>query len=289
LTLPDHIGPIEHPTFEDYFYCKRQLLHNSKAIILNEEADYFNMIQEESIESTQEVYVYGRSENCDLYYVVDENDHLAFKVGTGNGNRLVQLAGDYHINLAGDFNKGNTLAAAISTFLVGATGEDARQGANNTTVPGRMEMLKQSNGSTIYVDYAHNRASISALLDEVRNAHTGKITVVIGSTGDKAQSRRKDFGEVLSVKADHVILTEDDPNFEAVEKIAQEIIEARIQDFSYEVIVNRKEAIQKALSLATNKDDVVVLAGKGADLYMIVKGEKIAYQGDYSIAEEFLN
>jgi len=285
---PDHIGPIEHPTFEDYLYCKRQLIRNSKVFILNEETDYFSVIYEDAISCGKTVYVYGQSDASDLYYQTDKENHLAFEVKAGTSGRLAELAGDYEIRLAGGFNQGNALAAGIAAHLVGANAQEMKDGLEQTSVPGRMEMLSLPNGASVYVDYAHNKASVSALLDEARKSNSGKVILVIGSPGDKAQSRRKDFGEVLSEKADYVILTADDPNTEDPQAIAEEILAARTKDFPYQIITKRELAIETALKLAENENDVVVLAGKGADCYQVVNGAHEEYAGDFAVALAFI-
>ena len=83
-----------------------------------------------------------------------------------------------------------------------------------------------------------------------------------------------------------VILTADDPNYEDPIAIAKEI--ASYISFDVYTIADRKEAIKKALSLTNKESDAVILAGKGADCYQIINGEKEDYLGDYAIAERYL-
>lgn len=83
-----------------------------------------------------------------------------------------------------------------------------------------------------------------------------------------------------------VILTADDPNYEDPIAIAKEI--ASYISFDVYTIADRKEAIKKALSLTNKEGDAVILAGKGADCYQIINGEKTDYLGDYAIAERYL-
>src|SRR5699024_1188934 len=65
---PDHIGPLEHPSFEDYFYCKRQLLVNSDKVVLFAGTDYFTLLKEMTEDANQEVIVYGSNEPGSEYY-----------------------------------------------------------------------------------------------------------------------------------------------------------------------------------------------------------------------------
>ena len=109
----------------------------------------------------------------------------------------------------------------------------------------------------------------------------------MGATGNKGESRRKDFGLLLNQHPElTVILTADDPNYEDPLVIAKEI--ASHISYPVEKIADREEAIKKALSLTEREGDAVILAGKGADAYQIVEGEKAAYPGDYALAEKYL-
>ncbi|MDR1567079.1 MAG: UDP-N-acetylmuramoyl-L-alanyl-D-glutamate--L-lysine ligase [Streptococcaceae bacterium] len=268
---PDHIGPIEHPTFEDYFYCKRQLIKNSRQMIVNAQMDYFSLIKEE-LPANAIFY------NDEINFIRNSTD-FSFSV-TG------ALAETYPIKLLGRFNQENALAAALATRLLGATNDEIKAGIAETTVPGRMEMLSQANGAKVYVDYAHNKLSLEKLIQVVKTTHLGKIVIVIGAPGNKGESRRADFGEVLSRLADEVILTADDPNFENPIAIAEEIKAAITTDLPIEIVANREQAIKKALRLTKSATDAVIIAGKGADLYQIVNGKQEAYAGDYLIAEQ---
>ncbi|MGX7150089.1 UDP-N-acetylmuramoyl-L-alanyl-D-glutamate--L-lysine ligase [Enterococcus ureasiticus] len=285
---PDHISPIEHPTFDDYFYCKRQLIKHSKTMILNHESDHFQLLKETAELHKVPYLVYGdqSSTDADYIYQTTPDDSLAFSISTENDTLAV--SGEYHLRLGGDFNKGNALSAVLASALVGATRKDCQQGIKETTVPGRMELLTNKNGAKVYVDYAHNYDSLKNLLTFVKEEHpSGRLLVVIGSTGNKAISRRKDFGTVLSELADIAILTTDDPADENPADICAEIAGHITTDIQIETVLDRGEAIKEALSLS-KPADAVVLAGKGADLYQKVGGEDTPYEGDFSIAERLI-
>ncbi|MDR0615135.1 MAG: UDP-N-acetylmuramyl-tripeptide synthetase, partial [Lactobacillales bacterium] len=288
---PDHIGPIEHPYFEDYLYCKRQLLHNSKQVVLNQNVSYFALLLEESKESGAPIHIYGTS-NSGTDYFVEEivTNPLALNVCTGELSKNNSLAGQYTLRLAGDFNKENALAAITASSLLGAGKSAAQKALAKITVPGRMEILVQKNGAHIYVDYAHNKISLEALLKFVKNQHQGTLIVVLGSPGSKGLSRRQDFGEVLAQFADIAVLTADDPDFEDPVEIAREITyNITSQRVKVEILSDRTQAINHALSLTKSANDAVILAGKGADCYQIVQGAKVPYKGDLAIAQKFIN
>ncbi|WP_321388861.1 UDP-N-acetylmuramoyl-L-alanyl-D-glutamate--L-lysine ligase [uncultured Enterococcus sp.] len=286
---PDHISPIEHPTFDDYFYCKRQLIAHSKKIIVNRESDYFHLLKETAEMTETPMVTYGNTEDgeTDYVYTKDSQNSLAFSVSSKLDT--LHLAGDYQLRLGGEFNMGNALSAAIAAGLSGASGEDCKQGIADTVVPGRMEQLTNTNGAKVYVDYAHNYVSLQSLLQFVKEEHPdGRIIVVLGSPGDKAISRRKDFGEVLSDLADIALLTTDDPATEDPQQISEQIAEHIEASVDFQIIIDREKAIQAALT-ASQPEDAVVIAGKGADLFQKVGKEDVPYEGDYALAERLID
>ncbi|MGM0167809.1 UDP-N-acetylmuramoyl-L-alanyl-D-glutamate-L-lysine ligase [Enterococcus sp. AZ135] len=282
---PDHIGPIEHPTFEDYFYCKRQLVANSRQVILQHEIDHFDLLQELAAKQNIPVITYG-NEAAD-YHVKPLQHPLGFALSSSKDR--FKLNGAYQILLAGDFNKENAAAALLASSLVGADQEAGRQGLAEALVPGRMNLLLKTNGARIYVDYAHNYLSMKSLLAFAKEQHpNGELLVITGSTGNKAESRREGLGQAIGEYADVAVLTSDDPNFEDPKKIADEIQQG-IQNDHVQVHfeVDRKKAIHDAICNA-GPNDAIILAGKGTDKYMTVNGEDLAYEGDYHLAEEFI-
>ena len=282
---PDHIGPIEHPTFEDYFYCKRQLVANSRKVILQHEIDHFDLLQELAAKRNIPVITYG-NEQAD--YQVQPLEHpLAFTLSGVTDD--LHLSGAYQILLAGDFNKENAAAALLASALVGADQEAGRQGLAEALVPGRMNLLLKPNGAHIYVDYAHNYLSMKSLLAFAKEQHpNGTLLVITGSTGNKAESRREGLGKAIGEYADVAVLTSDDPNFEDPAKIANEIQQGiKNEHVKVEFEIDRKKAIKAAINHAEPKD-AIILAGKGTDKYMTVNGEDLPYEGDYFLAETFI-
>ena len=235
---PDHIGPIEHPTFEDYFYRKD-------------------------------------SENT-----VKHSSGFSFKAKG-------KLAGDYDIQLIGDFNQDNAMAAGLACLRLGASLEDIKKGIAQTSVPGRMEILTQANGAKVFVDYAHNGDSLDKLLQVVTDHQKGKISLILGAPGNKGESRRQDFGHVLNTYPEiNVILSTDDPNKEDPLTICQEI--ASHINRKVRIIIDREEAIKTAMSETTGSSDALVIAGKGADAFQIVNGKRTDYAGDIEVAKKYL-
>ncbi|MDD3015493.1 MAG: UDP-N-acetylmuramoyl-L-alanyl-D-glutamate--L-lysine ligase [Lactococcus chungangensis] len=267
---PDHIGPIEHPTFEDYFYCKRQLLANARYAVVNAEMTHFDFVKSEL---TGETTFYGEGSE----HPISNSEAFSFSA----------LDTNFEIQLIGRFNQENAVAASLAAIHLGASLADAKMGVAKTTVPGRMEVLTQANGAKVFIDYAHNADSLAKLVDVVVPHQTGRVTLVMGTTGNKGESRRQGVGELLEQLPDiDVILTADDPNFEDPAEIAREIASFISRDVR--IVIDRETAIQTAMSTTANADDAIIIAGKGVDAYQIVNGVKAPYAGDKKIAEKYL-
>ncbi|WNZ95274.1 UDP-N-acetylmuramoyl-L-alanyl-D-glutamate--L-lysine ligase [Streptococcus iniae] len=271
---PDHIGPIEHPTFEDYFYHKRLLMNNSRAVIINSGMDHFDILAEQV--ANQDHVFYGNGSNNQVL------DSKAFSFSTEG-----DLAGHYDIQLIGRFNQENAIATGLACQKLGASLEDIHQGIATTTVPGRMEVLTHPSGAKVFVDYAHNGDSLEKLVSVVEEHQKGVITLIIGSTGNKGESRRADFGHVINQHPQlNVILTADDPNFEDPQVISEEIASHVSRPIS--IISDRELAIKEGLKCRKNATDALIIAGKGADAYQIVNGTKTDYLGDLAVAKQHM-
>lgn len=272
---PDHIGPIEHPTFEDYFYHKRLLMANSKAVVVNAGMDYFDVVAQQVANTPHDFYGKG-SDNT-----IENGRAFDFDV-TG------KLAGHYDIQLIGSFNQENAVAAGLACLRLGTSLADIQKGIAQTSVPGRMEVITQTNGAKVFVDYAHNGDSLEKLLSVVEEHQKGDLHLILGATGNKGESRRADFARVINAHPNlHVILTADDPNYEDPQAIAEEIASQVTRPL--DIQVDREKAISQAMARTNNETDAVIIAGKGADAYQIVNGERTAYSGDLNIAKNYLN
>lgn len=261
---PDHIGPIEHPSFEDYFYHKRLLMENSRAVVVNSGMEHFNILAEQVADKPHDFY------------------------GKGACNRLLQrqafsfqaagkLAGDYAIQLIGSFNQENAMAAGLACLRLGASLEDIRLGIAKTRVPGRMEVLTMTNQAKVVVDYAHNGDSLEKLLSVVEEHQKGQIYLILGAPGNKGESRRADFGQVINQHPNvHIILTADDPNFEDPQLISEEI--ASYIHREVDIIIDRKEAIKAGMERCQNEQDALIIAGKGLMLIRLSRDKRLPMQ-----------
>lgn len=152
---------------------------------------------------------------------------------------------------------------------------------------GRFEEIREGQPFRVIVDYAHSPESLTFFFTAVRPLVSGSLIVVFGACGDRDATQRPVMGDVLQQFADTIILTNDDPYSEDPAEIARQV-QTGITDQKKTLIIilNRKEAIKKALEMARENDCVCVL-GKGAEQLQIFRNKKIPWD-DRSVVRELL-
>lgn len=169
--------------------------------------------------------------------------------------------------LIGDFNIMNTLAAAGAALQFGSTlAEIAARLRTVPQVPGRLEIIHEP--PTVLRDYAHTPDALERALSAVRPFARRKLIIVFGCGGDRDRGKRPVMGAIAERMSDHVILTSDNPRTEDPDEILDDI-ERGMRKSNHERIEDRREAIARALSVATRPDDVILLAGKGHETYQV--------------------
>jgi UDP-N-acetylmuramoyl-L-alanyl-D-glutamate--2,6-diaminopimelate ligase len=168
--------------------------------------------------------------------------------------------------LIGRFNIYNSLAALAVAHTVGA---DLRTSvlalANAPQIPGRLEAVPAKRQFQVFVDYAHTDDALMNVVRTCRDLHPNRLILVFGCGGNRDRTKRSLMGTVADQYADYAILTSDNPRKEDPEAIVRDI-EAGFKRKNYEKIVDRKEAISRAIALAQPKD-IVLIAGKGHEKY----------------------
>lgn len=194
------------------------------------------------------------------------------------------------LRLAGRHNIYNALAAAAAALRMGIPLKTAADGLEKlSAVPGRLESVSCGQDFTVLVDYAHTEDALKNVLESLRPLAKKKILTLFGCGGDRDRSKRPLMGALAVRMSDHVVITSDNPRSEEPEKIALDI-EVGIQRAglkNYEIILDRGQAIRRILQTA-QKDDIVLLAGKGHETYQIFK-DKTVHFDDRETAREVLS
>ena len=280
----DHISPIEHSDFNDYLSCKLEFLRNCDTVIVNGESDEIKRVMEAATEKSKKVITYGTSNRFDYYTdnIIRHDDGYTFDVNKGDYKK------NFKITIQGRFNVENALAAIITAKELGIDDESIYNGLEATKVVGRMNIF-ENNGKTVIVDFAHNYVSFLRLYESIKLDYPDKnIVVLFGCVGGKSYNRRRDVAVLAGRNASYIYLTADDPQFEDVKTICDNIA-MYIKPFgvSYEIIEDREVAIKTAIENA-DKNDIIVIAGKGEENYQKIKGKSVPYPSDITIVKECL-
>ena len=223
------------------------------------------------------------------YSMEDENAELyAFDsqfTGKSSGFKVKYRGQIYEIEtqLAGRFNIYNTLAAMGASLSEGILMKDIVTSMKTfQSVPGRFELINEGQSFTVVVDYAHTPDGLEKILTTAREITGGRVIVVFGCGGDRDKLKRPIMGRIAAENADIAIVTSDNPRTEDPNVIVSEVaagvkeIKSQKPSLTYEVIVDRRSAIQRAIALASG-NDIVLIAGKGHEDYQILKDKTIHF------------
>ncbi|MCK5828707.1 MAG: UDP-N-acetylmuramoyl-L-alanyl-D-glutamate--2,6-diaminopimelate ligase [Methylococcales bacterium] len=175
--------------------------------------------------------------------------------------------------IVGDFNVENLLAVITVLLAQGySLNVAAKMVEQLIPVKGRMENFGGEGKPIVFVDYAHTPDALEKLLKNLNKYSAEKIYLIFGCGGNRDKGKRAQMAKIAENFADHIVITNDNPRFERPEQIVKEIIYG-FKNKECEVIQNREKAIQKVIKKA-NKNDCVVIAGKGHEEYQEINGIK---------------
>ena len=273
----DHIGTLEHPSFEHYRTCKQRLFRDFKAMLAVGNADD---------PSTQAILEGARAARiclCSTGFAADYSAQRPLPLRTASSLGIsftVAHRGDSvlcSLPLMGRMNMENALLAiAVASEAFGVSLTLAAKALKSVCVRGRSEVLRLPGGALAVIDYAHNGESLTQLLTTLREYSPKRLTVLFGSVGERSQVRRSELAHAASL-ADFAILTSDNPGQENPEAILAEI--AAVLDkhgTPYQAIPDRAEAIVHAAKNAVD-GEILALAGKGHETYQLIGNKKIPF------------
>ena len=179
------------------------------------------------------------------------------------------------------------MAAICVAQKFGIDTETIKQALEEVRVPGRSELVDNKLDLTVMIDYAHSPESMQSILQATKAYTRGKVICVFGCGGDRDSGKRPIMGEISGKIADYTIITTDNPRTEDPQKIISQIEEGlKKTKGKYEIIFDRTEAIQHAIKMA-NKNDLVILAGKGHETYQEINGVKHPFH-EKEIVKEYI-
>lgn len=265
---PDHIGPNEHSSFENYAECKAILFKQCKTGIFNCDSEHFETMKKGH---TCKLSTYGINKDADVkaenikYHRKDGTIYTEFDV---KGSELGHIV----LKLPGEFSVYNALCAIAITEHFSLDKDKVLQALLDAKVPGRVEIVPVSENFTVMIDYAHNAMSLKSILSTVKEYEPERIVTIFGCGGNRSRDRRFDMGEISGKMSDFTIVTSDNPRDEEPMDIMKDI-ETGINKTGglYTLIEDRQEAVRYGI-LNAKKGDIIIVAGKGHEDYQEIKG-----------------
>ena len=277
---PDHIGKNEHPSFEHYKKTKRSLFRNfspSSVIVNSDDAEWKYMVRG----SRANIITTSADGNNAAWRAVDVRE---IKTSEHLGVSFTVCKGEQHLpvllDLPGKINVGNALLLfALCCDVFDIPPLTVAKKFEGMTIDGRAEVVISPllPDVTFIIDYAHNGASLSAILGVLRGYNPERLVCLFGSVGERTFMRRGELARAAADGADACILTSDNPGRESPEKIISEIDAAFPDCYPPRVCISdRREAIEYAVQTAKS-GDIILLAGKGHEDYQLVGIQRVPF------------
>ena len=270
----------DHGSYEKYKQAKQILMKLAKKVIINNDDATCRSI---GIASKRKAKYYGKANHVD-YHI----QHLI--ESTENTVCCIQYKDERHVvtmPVIGEYQTSNVLAAISSVTELGFPLNEICAVIPQLTLPeGRFARIINALDLSVYIDYAHTPDAMKMILQTIRKKAKSRVIVVFSCGGDRDHMKRPKMGMIASAFADYIILTTDNARSESPEQINDQIKEGFSSYQKYEVILERKEAIEKALKMAQRGDTVVIL-GKGHEKTQQI-GSSVDYFSDHDCVREIV-
>ena len=277
----DHLD--YHKTFENYSAAKKKLFSMCRTGIIN--IDDEKGLYMTSGESCQSVTYSLLSDTADYTAknIVQSPGSTEYEII--HKNQRIKV----HLRIPGLFSVYNSLAAIVCACEEGIPIEKAAEALKDSKgVKGRAEVVPTNRDFTVIIDYAHTPDGLENILKTLRAFAKGRIITAFGCGGDRDKSKRPVMGEIASELSDYLIVTSDNPRSENPQEIIKDILKGcKNAEITVETVENRRKAIERALAIG-EKDDIILLAGKGHETYQILGDKKIHFD-EREIVSEYLN
>ncbi len=284
---PDHIGANEHSSYEEYVSFKAAFLRECNTVLYNGDSkecqdlvDHY--IKREFIDTGRKLITFGTEKRDQVFGY--NMGRLRNKNWLGVNFFLEEK--EFALCQPGLFSVYNGTCAIGVAKELGIGYEDICEAIGNCHIPGRCEQISLED-KTIIIDYAHNAVALENILKELGQYEHNRLITVFGCGGQRDPERRYQMGKVSALLSDITVVTTDNPRHEEPLRIINQIVEAIEKNHgNYQVVENRKEAIEYALEIG-EKSDIILIAGKGHEKYQII-GDKTIYFDDKEIVENII-
>ena len=259
-----------HKTFENYFNAKLKLFKSSKSSVINID-DIYGAKAYDLITSSK--LSYGLNQNDDIR----ASDIKMNSRGSKFTMKYKDNSFEIELSIPGNYNIYNALGSASVCLNQGVDVEVIKLALKKLQVPGRCELAYNNYnlGFEIILDYAHTPDALENILKTVREFTKGKLISVFGCGGDRDKTKRSIMGKIGTELSDISVVTSDNPRTEDPMQIIKDVASG-IEKNNYEIIENRRDAIKRAIEIAS-PGDVIVIAGKGHEDYQVLKDKTIHF------------
>ncbi len=274
----DHLNV--HKTLENYIESKlslAKLVKRNGAIIVNIDDENCKELTKFNYPN---LYTYGKSEECDfrISNIKEVNNYTTFEIVVKNN--VYKIKSPYLC----EYNVYNVTAAFIVCYLEKLDLSSIISKIEVLpAVKGRTEFLDFNQKYDLVLDYAHTLNGIKNIVESFKGKYK-RIILLTGAAGGREQEKRSKIGKYILNNSDFVIFTMDDPRYESVDSIIDQMIGDEKKD-NYVRIIDRSEAIKYALDMARN-GDIVLILGKGRDNYMAIENRREPYC-DYDVISKY--
>jgi UDP-N-acetylmuramoyl-L-alanyl-D-glutamate--2,6-diaminopimelate ligase len=265
-----------HNTLEEYFKAKQLLFCPSynpglQFVVTNNDDPYGRRLGENS---RGETYSFGTSDGSDIQLREYSCTRDGLELNLDFFGRTLKL----HSPLVGNHNLYNVMSAATACSLLGIEDGTIQEGIQSVdSVPGRFERVQIDAPFTVFVDFAHTPDALEHALRLATKISQRRVICVFGCGGDRDRGKRAFMGKIAAELADLAIITSDNPRSEDPQGIILEIEKGIPSGSSnFEIVIDREKAIRRALELA-DAGDLVLLAGKGHEVYQEIQGRRFHF------------
>lgn len=276
---PEHLD--YHKTFLHYRETKAKLFKNIDLAVLNFDDSSFDFIKRTS--DAKKIISYSLNDHKADFFTSDikiKQNQTIFCLGNEKEEPCLETT------LLGNFNVANTLAAVSVARFMGISLKSLRETLKTFHLPeGRLEEVNKGQNFNVVIDFAHTPNALESVLRFLRSMSKGKLIAVFGSAGERDEEKRPLMGLAASKYADLIVLTEEDPRTEDVNKIINQIEKGVRRGVEVVRMANREEAINYAIGIA-KKDDCVGIFGKGHEKTINRDGIKEILWSDRKVAEK---
>ncbi len=261
-----------HKTMEEYLEAKGMLFQISRRGVINADDESATRLKE--ISTCSPLLTYGEAPESDLQVANIElkENGVFFDLTYQGKTHQVELG------IPGKFSVYNAMTALGCLAAAQIPMEEAVHCLKKARgVKGRVELVETGREFSVIIDYAHTPDGLENVIQTIRGFAKGRVITLFGCGGDRDKTKRPKMGRIASELSDFSILTSDNPRTEDPNAIINDVlVGVKEGGGNYTVIPNRFEAIEYALDFA-QKDDIILLAGKGHETYQILADRTITF------------